>query len=102
MAKFRIRPHEFEAIRFTGGNWVELTVLCGTRKDDQGEEVPVFQKVGSVLVSFAALQGAKASLWSESRKTEVYVKVGDWIVHGREGFEAVDHTSFQRVYEEVT
>lgn len=101
MPKFRYIPREFEAIQFTGENWVELIAFCGTRKNAAYNTVPAFGPVGTLSMFVGCPPGVKAELWCESRQQHVGVAVGDWVFKGLNGFNAIEDDTFKTMFEEV-
>jgi hypothetical protein len=109
MPKFRLKPGEIDAVQFNGENWVEMAKFCGTRKNGDGDRVPVFNPVGTFL--FTAFNptaaGAKAELWVEYAKKIFHVKVGDWVVKGQPlgladpGFHLMADRLFTQLYERI-
>lgn len=109
MPKFRFQPGEVEAVQFTGSNWIELANFCGTRKDGDGHEMPVFNPIGTFLLPFfnPTFPNAKGELWSEGAKKLFPVMVGDWIVKGEVirtgegGFHVMKDDFFQKIYDPI-
>jgi len=109
MPKFRLRPGTVEAVQFDGNNWVEMTNFCGTRKDGDGYEMPVFTKIGTYLLTVfnPTAVGSKAELWVEYAQKHFYVKIGDWVIRGRPlggdepGFHLMTDQLFKELYEQV-
>jgi hypothetical protein len=109
MPKFRLKPGEIEAVQFDGNNWTELAIFCGTRKDGDGYEIPIFNKMGTFLQLFwagAENAGAKAELFIESAQKHEYVQIGDWIVKGFDldgggGFHKMKDETFKKLYDKI-
>lgn len=109
MPRFRLRPGEVEAVQFDGNNWVEMTNFTGIRTDGDGYQIPVFNKIGTFLLTIFNPEGvnAKAELWVESSQKHFYVHVGDWVVKGalirigEKGFHLMKDDLFQKLYESV-
>jgi hypothetical protein len=109
MPKFRLKSGEIEAVQFDGNNWVEMTNFCGTRKDGDGHEMPVFTPIGTYLLTFfnPTATDSKAELWVEYAKKHFYVKVGDWIIQGQPlgirdaGFHLMADRLFRQLYDQI-
>lgn len=100
--RFRATPHEVDAVQFTGDNWLEMINFCGV-VERGGEVEPVFNKLHLVDVFVSAsAPGAKAVMYSERLKDNVYIAPDNWIVRAADGhlFAATDPI-FTKMFEKI-
>ena len=81
--KFRKKPVEVEAVKFTGDNWSEMHAFCGHRETSDGHPVDVFNPAGTYVADWPA--DIKAEVWDWIHTTHVGVTPGQWIIRGTEG-----------------
>lgn len=81
---FQKKPTQVEAMRWTGGNAVDLLAW--------GAPVTATEAVGN---------GPKLSLWVEARSSWCDVQVGEWIICNEHGFISASPELFGHLYERV-
>lgn len=96
--RWRKKPAEIEAIRFTGDNWIEIQdwtrelepdlIRCcffPVDEEDRAEDPEII-----------------AEVWDKLHSTWVGVKAGQWVIHGIQGeFYPCDAGVFEQSYEKV-
>lgn len=84
-AVFQKRPTQVQAMRWDGGNAVDLLAW--------GAPVTAMEAVGNGR--------PKLSLWVEARSSWVDVEVGEWIILNEHGFISTSPALFGHLYERV-
>jgi hypothetical protein len=96
--KYRVKPLEVDAIRWTGDNLAEVQAFVGRMRNQDGDvDVPKF-RIERVLHTPLG----RALLWAEARNMWVEVPVGWWVVENTRG--ALDRCSpeaFDRTFDVV-
>jgi hypothetical protein len=92
MPKFRKRPIEIEAVRWTGDNAVQLNIFAGSQFDVLDER----DRANSDDPE------ATAQIFDVLHSTWVLVQTGDWIIRGVQGeFYPCRTDVFEATYEPV-
>lgn len=103
MARFRTKPVEIEAVKFTGDNFDEILEFVGYRISDNWI-IPNFNPIGTFMLNDedTKREGLTAEVFDKLHHTWVGVKDGQWIIRGSKGeYYPCDPETFAWKYEEV-
>lgn len=102
--RYKTRPFEIEAIKFTGDNWTEVSNFAGFHTAGYNDTVSIanFDHVESYWPSMTYDPQIVAVVWDYLHETWVGVRVGDYIIRGMKGeFYPCDPEVFDSKYEPV-
>lgn len=88
--KFRKKPVEVEAVRFTGENWAEMHAFCGHRplegQFSQETGAQAYADIFNPAGTYATWpDGVEGEVWDWLHRTHVGVLAGQWVIRGTEG-----------------
>ena len=104
--KFRTRPVEIEAVRWTGDNLKEVQAFVGSRPVDVNHSIINFQKAGTyglwIHDDGSKIEDITGEIYDILHHSWIGVKTGQWIVRGVKGEHyPCDDETFHWKYEEV-
>lgn len=89
--RYRKKPVEIEAVRWTGENWGEVCLFLGVPDNGRGDEDALRQDPARMPVIIYTLEG------------DMRAELGDWIVRGVKGeYYPVKPDIFDLTYERVS
>jgi hypothetical protein len=98
--KYRTKPFEIEAVRFTGDNWQELQAFTGKRENSFDFDQDIFSHVEEYWPD--PEPEIVAVIWDFLHQTWVGVRSGDYIIKGMKGeFYPCDPQVFEAKYEAI-
>jgi len=85
--KYRTKPFEIEAIKFTGDNWDEILKFVGSRRasDNSDYSIPNFAHVTDYWPAWEYDPEIISVVWDKLHSTWVGVRIGDYIIKGMKG-----------------
>lgn len=96
MAKYRTKPFEIEAVKFTGDNWSEVNEFAGLQDLDAKWPMANFAMLDEPDGDIVAL------VWDKLHDTWVGVKSGQYIIREMKNeFYPCDSDVFEAKYEEI-
>lgn len=90
MARYRTRPAEVNAVRFTGDNWEEMASFAREAADLRG-----------AFDTGVAHDASSHSLLIKTSEGRLRCRAGDWVVQDRGHLHPWDDASFTAAYEPV-
>lgn len=99
--RFRTKPFEIEAVRFTGDNWSEVDeFVTGPLQETEVDNYFIAPMVKFTQIN--TVDGFTAAVFDELHNTWVKVKAGQWIIKGNKGeFYPCDDEIFRMKYEVI-